>query len=32
MHIGNLRNLEILSLGRNNIKNIKGLDEVGATL
>merc|ERR1712046_60214 len=27
-----LKNLEVLSLGRNNIKKIAGLEEVGATL
>ena len=32
INLPNLRNLEILSLGRNNIKKISGLEEVGATL
>jgi len=30
--LASLKKLEILSLGRNRIKEIKGLDEVGATL
>ena len=32
INLPNLRNLEILSLARNNIKKISGLEEVGATL
>lgn len=32
MNLSNLKNLKILSLGRNNIRKITGLDEVGATL
>jgi dynein light chain 1, axonemal len=30
--LSNLKNLEVLSLGRNMIKKIQGLDEIGATL
>jgi dynein light chain 1, axonemal len=29
INLPNLRNLEILSLARNNIKKISGLDEIG---
>ena len=32
VNLPNLRNLEILSLARNNIKKIGGLDEVGTNL
>uniref|UniRef100_A0A0G4GA02 Dynein axonemal light chain 1 n=1 Tax=Chromera velia CCMP2878 TaxID=1169474 RepID=A0A0G4GA02_9ALVE len=32
INLPNLKNLEILSLGRNVIKKIAGLDEIGATL
>ena len=32
MNLSNLKNLKILSLGRNLIRKITGLDEVGATL
>jgi dynein light chain 1, axonemal len=32
MNLSNLKNLKILSLGRNIIRKITGLDEVGATL
>eukprot|EP00743_Colponemidia_sp_Colp-15_P001110 GILK01001222.1.p1 GENE.GILK01001222.1~~GILK01001222.1.p1 ORF type:complete len:209 (-),score=26.65 GILK01001222.1:154-744(-) len=32
INLPGLRNLEILSLGRNNIKKIQGLEEVGQTL
>ena len=32
MNLSNLRSLEILSLGRNNIRKISGLDDVGGTL
>ncbi len=32
VNLPNMRNLEILSLARNNIKKIGGLDEIGKTL
>jgi dynein light chain 1 len=32
INLPNLRNLEILSLGRNMIKKISGLEEVGNSL
>ena len=32
VNLPNLRNLEILSLARNNIKKIGGLDEIGIKL
>ena len=32
INLPNLRNLEILSLSRNNIKKIQGLDEIGQSL
>ncbi|CAG9313384.1 unnamed protein product [Blepharisma stoltei] len=32
MNLSNLRSLEILSIGRNQIRKISGLDEVGGTL
>ena len=32
VNLPNMRNLEILSLARNNIKKIGGLDEIGTEL